>query len=102
MPAYRSKLPASEFLAEDIAAGLNLDQIAARYAVSRDWARARIKALGMVSSTVQLHHPKEDNRRIVIEKRVSASEYGGVAYLKISLPRVGIHVAYRQDPRGAE
>ncbi|HEX5935851.1 MAG TPA: hypothetical protein VFY63_16955 [Pseudorhizobium sp.] len=37
--------------------------------------------------------PVEDERRIITRRRVTAAEFGGTAWITVSLPRISMHVA---------
>ncbi len=102
MTASNRKLPDDDIIARDAAQGMSLQQIAMRYHVSKDHIRRRLKLAGKSAPLSPCISLVEDERRIVIERRVTAAEFGGSAILRVSLPRIGMHVAFRQNPRGAE
>lgn len=102
MTSANRRLPDDDILARDAAQGMSLQQIAMRYHVSKDHIRRRLKVVGKSAPLSPCISLVEDERRIVIERRVTAAEFGGSANVRISLPRIGMHVAYRQNPRGVE
>lgn len=91
----KRKLPDDNRLRRDVTSGLGLRQICMRYGCSQDHARRRIKALGLEAPLTgdeqSVLTPTAD--KIVIERHVSASEVGGTAIQRISLPRISMHVA---------
>lgn len=94
MPVHNRKLPDDTKLARDVAAGMTAAQIAVRYKTTQDHLRRRLKAIGAVPAAgPTASFEPSDIPRIVIEKRVTAAEYGGTIVQRISLPRISMHVA---------
>lgn len=101
MTPHNKKLPGDLILLRHAKEGMGLHDIATQYGTSPDHIRKNYRRLGVTL-------PSHGNRRqqasatgkTVIEKKVSGGEYGGVAFVRISLPRISMHVAWIENQRG--
>jgi len=94
MPVHNRKLPDDTKLARDVAAGMTAAQIAVRYKTTQDHLRRRLKVIGAVAPVAPVATTEPCGiPKIVLEKRVTAAEYGGTIVQRISLPRISMHVA---------
>ncbi|MBP2560811.1 hypothetical protein J2857_003580 [Neorhizobium galegae] len=97
MTGGNRKLPDDEKLRRDAAAGYGLAQIAARYSVSTDHLNRHLRQLKIkVPNSALPAEDRSDFAKYVIERKVSATEYGGSIVQRISLPRISMHVAARE------
>lgn len=94
MTANNRKPPDDTVLARDVRLGLTQAEIASRYSVTQECVRRRL-------ITLKISPRKEPRRnykpcgipKLVLEKKVTTSEYGGSTIRFISLPRISMHVA---------
>ncbi|KKX28252.1 hypothetical protein YH62_19395 [Rhizobium sp. LC145] len=94
----KRRLPINERLRAEAAKGYGLAELSDRYHVSIDHMRRHLKRLGI---NIRMHgspSPRDPSEpapdRFVVEKRVTAAEFGGTKTIRISLPRISMHVAY--------
>lgn len=101
MPVHNRKLPPDATLIQHVEEGMSLEQLSARYGTTQDYVRKNLRRLGMTWSRdgIELKAPDNSNKTIV-ERRVSGGEYGGVAVVSVSLPRIAMHIAYLENPNG--
>lgn len=101
MRPHNKKLPDNDILARE-ASRLSAQQLATRYGVNKGTVQSHLRMIGFRAPHRPVSEIVETDRSIIVEKRVTATEYGGTAILRISLPKVSMHLAFRANPKGSQ
>jgi hypothetical protein len=98
MSGNQSKIP-DEKLRQELAAGLKVAEIAARYGLTANYLRRRIHACVLCEHRAAARVVVPTYPYIVITKRVPATDNGGIALAQIRLPRISMHLAFIDQAR---
>ena len=94
----QSKLP-DEKLRQELAAGRKAAEMAARYGLTANYLHRRIQAIAVSESRGAARVVVSTYPHIVITKRVTATDNGGIAVAQIRLPRISMHLAALEQAR---